>query len=551
MYNGILELPNNDLNNLVQWNRNNKAYETSLSIDLSDISTNSGLLQLEPNQNKVLKQETEQFEIYDYEKDDDLDIREKPTNSPLNTKSTRLITLKNGTRDIIEDDPTYRNIGSFSVTAPLLSSAAISKNQSQFNISDYNQNNNTNYLGVKSVVLTAPEYTACDLFIPTQTTNENMDQNNHLITSNPSWDVYTQNGTSNLWKLFDPTNTDYVSTFWHDNQYLNVHFTGTGIPLVPNKLIYKYNKIGPNDDNNRWHRYYIVLLGSDNNVDWTTLLDINFDSDPMVGDRQYYNENANQIEIPINNYHGYTYYQFKTMAWDNWDNQFNYWNLLNCHSEQETPTTINNYDEYTVSNPLQINSTGTGTISIPNGYTGLGNVNYNVNVPTVNNYTGYTTSSPLQINSTGTGTITIPQGYTGLGNVNYNVNINSKIRINKFSYSSSLEPPENIYNLSSFTLSNRTQTISVPSQSTFILIQTRNLTTSFPYYKIKCLSNNTSSPIGINANSEDRYILINEISPYIFFYSNDDPVLIISDYKNDEYHSENYLYKSHFFLNYN
>lgn len=380
MYNGILQLPNNDLNNLVQWNRNNKAYETSLSIDLSDISTNPGLLQLEPNQNKVLTQETEQFEIYDYEKDDDLDIREKPTNSPLNTKSTRLITLKNGTRDIIEDDPTYRNIGSFSVTAPLLSSIAISKSQSQFNISDYNQNNNTNYLGVKSIVLTTPEYTACDLFIPTQTTNENMDQNNHLITSNPSWDVYTQNGTSNLWQLFDPTNTDYVSTFWHDNQYLNVHFTGTGTPLIPNKLIYKYNKIGPNDDNNRWHRYHIVLIASDNNVDWNTLLDIDFDEDPTIGDREYYNENANQIEIPINNYHGYTYYQFKTMAWDNWDNQFNYWNLLNCHSEQETPTTINNYNEYTASSPFKINSTGTGTISIPNGYTGLGNINYNVRI---------------------------------------------------------------------------------------------------------------------------------------------------------------------------
>lgn len=376
-YNGILNLPSNveALNILTGFDTNDQKYATGISIDLSELNPE---IHLEPNQNKVLTQETEQFEIYDYEKDDDLDIKEKPTNTPLNTKSTRLITLKNGTRDIIEDDPTYRNIGSFSVTAPLLSSASVSKDQLQFNISDYNQNNNTNYLGVKSIVLTAPEYTACDLLIPTQSTNENMDQNNHLITS--QWDIYTQNGTSTLWKLFDPTNTDNVTSCWYDNQYLNLHFTGTGTPLVPNKLIYKYHNIGPNDDNNRWHRYHIVLLGSDNNVDWTTLLDIDFDEDPTVGDRQYYNENSNQIEIPIENYHTYTYYQFKTMTWDGYDNQFTYWNLLNCHSEQETPTTINNYNEYTPSHPLQINSTGTGTISIPNGYTGLGNVNYNVRI---------------------------------------------------------------------------------------------------------------------------------------------------------------------------
>lgn len=404
-YNGILNLPSNveALNILTGFDTNDQKYATGISIDLSELNPE---IHLEANQNKVLTQETEQFEIYDYEKDDDLDIREKPTNSPLNTKSTRLITLKNGTRDIIEDDPTYRNIGSFSVTAPLLSSASVSKDQLQFNISDYNQNNNTNYLGVKSIVLTAPEYTACDLLIPTQTTNENMDQNNHLITS--QWDVYTQNGTSNLWQLFNPTNTDYVTSCWYDNQYLNLHFIGTGTPLVPNKLIYKYNKIGPNDDNNRWHRYHIVLLGSDNNVDWTTLLDIDFDEDPTIGDREYYNENANQIEIPINNYHGYIYYQFKTMTWDNWDNQFNYWNLLNCHPQQETPTTINNYEEYTVSSPFQINSTGTGTISIPQGYTGLGNVNYNVNVPTNqyielipnDNFTISTKSDPTQVNTT-------------------------------------------------------------------------------------------------------------------------------------------------------
>ena len=520
-HNGILNLPSNveALNILTGFDTNDQKYATGISINLSELNPE---LHLEANQNKVLTQETEQFEIYDYEKDDDLDIREKPTNSPLNTKSTRLITLKNGTRDIIEDDPTYRNIGSFSVTAPLLSSIAISKSQSQFNISDYNQNNNTNYLGVKSIVLTAPEYTACDIFIPTQTTNENMDQNNHLITS--QWDVYTQNGTSNIWQLFDPTNTDMVTSCWYDNQYLNVHFTGTGTPLIPNKLIYKYNNLGFNGDNNRYHRYHIVLIASDDNVDWTTLLDIDFDEDPTIGDREYYNENANQIEIPINNYHGYSYYQFKTMTWDGYYNQFTYWNLLNCHSEQETPTTINNYDGYTVSSPFQINSTGTGTISIPNGYTGLGNVNYNVNVPTVNNYTGYTASSPLEINFSNIGEITIPNGYTGLGNINYKIN---KLKIYKL-YAGSYFFTKDFDSVTS----NNTS-IFLPAKN--LLVEIEPVTNNT--YGFYCIKNKNDYGISYKLTSiHSRYKICGNYDFATFYDTSDNIILQMHDeYTNDSY----------------
>lgn len=507
-YNGILNLPSNveALNILTGFDTNDQKYATGISIDLSELNPE---IHLEANQNKVLTQETEQFEIYDYEKDDDLDIKEKPTNTPLNTKSTRLITLKNGTRDIIEDDPTYRNIGSFSVTAPLLSSASVSKDQLQFNISDYNQNNNTNYLGVKSIVLTAPEYTACDLLIPTQSTNENMDQNNHLITS--QWDIYTQNGTSTLWKLFDPTNTDGVTSCWYDNQYLNLHFTGTGTPLVPNKLIYKY--LGINDS--RYQHYHIVLTASDDNVNWTTLFDLNFAD---IGDREYFNENSNQIEIPLQNYHAYYYYQFKEMDGYGYEgrNQFNYWNLLNCHSEQETPTTINNYNGYTVSSPFQINSTGTGTISIPNGYTGLGNVNYNVNVPqfTIQN-----------LNITSQGIYEAPEGiaYRRINAIipgSYNSNKTNIYKIKLIKTGTNEILSSNYINELSYKKTNY-ENISVGAFSFFVMIEKL----SDSKYRVTTLYNDKSTSTTVACNYNSRYM---------YFYDEN-----VNNYGNVEVYFEN------------
>ena len=67
------------------------------------------LVELEPNQVISLTQnrKRKKYNIYDYEKDDDLDIR---YDSDVVTQS-RGVTL---TRDVI-DDPTYRNIGSFEI----------------------------------------------------------------------------------------------------------------------------------------------------------------------------------------------------------------------------------------------------------------------------------------------------------------------------------------------------------------------------------------------------------------------------------------------------
>lgn len=137
-----------------------------------------------------------------------------------------------------------------------------------------------------------------------------------------------------------------------------------------------------------------------------------------------------------------------------------------------TVTIVNNTDSkiykgYNNNNKYSITQTGDGTITIPTNYQALGEIKYNVNVPTtlvdnadvdsqnnnvistngtytipsgktgwnsfevdvpqtnVNNYTNYTSSYPLEITSQ-SGTISIPNGYTGLGEISYNLNIQRK-----------------------------------------------------------------------------------------------------------------------------
>lgn len=263
------------------------------------------------------------------------------------------------------------------VTPSVLDSISIPKNENSFNILDYNQENNTNYVGVKSIQLTPPEYISCKQLIPSQTSNENMNENNQLIVDN--WTININNN-SNLWKMFDPTNTASICGLRENSgETLNI-FNDSTTPPIPNKIIYKYFRMSSMDNDYIFHKYRILFVGSMNQTTWNTILDIDFsqiDNYDMI----YYNEASNAIEIPFVNDIDYKYYQFKTYDWDTWlDNGFTYWNILNCQDATPTPT-INNYNEYTSEHPLTINTNGTGVISIPNGYTGLGNVNYEVDVP--------------------------------------------------------------------------------------------------------------------------------------------------------------------------
>lgn len=64
------------------------------------------------------------------------------------------------------------------------------------------------------------------------------------------------------------------------------------------------------------------------------------------------------------------------------------------------------------------------TYNVPNGYDGFaGPITVSVPSTQINNYSGYTSSNPLVINQSGTGSITIPSGYTGLDTIYYNITV--------------------------------------------------------------------------------------------------------------------------------
>ena len=76
------------------------------------------------------------------------------------------------------------------------------------------------------------------------------------------------------------------------------------------------------------------------------------------------------------------------------------------------------YDGYDQSNPYSITQNGSGVISIPQNYEGLGEINYNVNVPqTLVNNTDVNSSNEIIQN----GTFSIPTGYTGFNGFTVNV----------------------------------------------------------------------------------------------------------------------------------
>lgn len=105
-YLGHLELPDRNLNPIVQFNTNGYNYATSLDIDLSNVGLQYNL---EPGQ--VLTQNNTTYDAYDYEKDDDMDLR------PQNQRNI-VYKSRDGSKSEVEDDPTYRNIGSFRVEVP-------------------------------------------------------------------------------------------------------------------------------------------------------------------------------------------------------------------------------------------------------------------------------------------------------------------------------------------------------------------------------------------------------------------------------------------------
>lgn len=102
----------NDLENnpLIEWNQFDEKYATSIRLELGAfIEKLFRDLKLENGQTIL---ENGEYQIYDYEKDDDLDIKKENSQ----TKKQKVLKVS---RDIIIDEPSYRNIGSFTVNVPI------------------------------------------------------------------------------------------------------------------------------------------------------------------------------------------------------------------------------------------------------------------------------------------------------------------------------------------------------------------------------------------------------------------------------------------------
>lgn len=133
-----LEIGNfNDENNpLITWNQFDEKYATTINLDLGEF-VEQLYRELKLENGQVILENGE-YQIYDYEKDNDLDIKKK--------------TLKLS-RGVI-DDPSYRNIGSFRVNVP--TSSNISLQNKIVNIYQNGQrtiNPDNNYNGLGQVII--------------------------------------------------------------------------------------------------------------------------------------------------------------------------------------------------------------------------------------------------------------------------------------------------------------------------------------------------------------------------------------------------------------
>lgn len=225
------------------------------------------------------------------------------------------------------------------------------------------------------------------------------------------------------------------------------------------------------------------------------------------------------------------------------------------------------YENYTQSNPLTITQNGSGVISIPQNYEGLGEINYEINVPqtTVNNYT--------QPTITTNGTYTIPNGYTGFNDFTVNVtNQINTLNINRvkvfYKQMSNIDDQENIWDFD--TSYNATEITSSWSSSTPPIITNGRKTiyignfsnTNNSYISINVLSNpdGGSDTVPIPTNSSINYYKqINETLWKIIIWvvylddNNNYITLAISNnsnstpsYTSDINISKHFLYNSYF-----
>lgn len=424
-HDGMVILPGNDPTVVEEtmFDTHGKDYATSVIIDLNFLKTE---LKIDPNHQKIrLSEDEEDFEVYDYEKDGDYDVRVKPKPEPEPTKNkSRFITFKSNTRDIIEDDPSYRNIGSFTIIAPILNSIVLPAGTYTFDIGIYNNENNTDYLGVKTITFTSGIPSSLNKTIEINTIQNNVStlflpQNEGeknimpVLSSNISSNKVTlivdnENYYKNdLYCMFDNNNNTYYPNTNGSNNYFIVQWNDE--PQVVNKITVDcyFNR------NSR--TFHFTISGSNDNENYTQLYDGLCDTEG--------NWKTFDLLLDNNMNNAYTYYKIYSYITDGnpWDNSSR---LNNMKFIQYG--TYQYYDSFTIINKtasdlgtpiMQSYNTNNQTVSVSTSNTNIqSNFTGNINVPLE--------SKTIEINSPdNTTTITPSNNYYGLSNVIVTTNV--------------------------------------------------------------------------------------------------------------------------------
>lgn len=450
-HDGMVILPGNDPTVIEEtmFDTHDKDYATGLIIDLNFLKTE---LKIDPNHQKLrLSEDEEDFEIYDYEKDGDYDVRvkPKPEPEPEPTKNkSRFITFKSNTRDIIEDDPTYHNIGSFTIVAPILNSIVLPAGTYTFDIGIYNNENNTDYLGVKTITFTPSIPSSLSKTVEIDTI-----QNNVTTLYLPQND-----GEKNIMPVLSSNSSSNKVTLITDNE-----------GYFKNELYYIF------DNNN--NTYYLNVNGSDNYfiVQWNdgpqvinkVTVDCYYDRGSLTFHCNISGSNDNETYTQL--YDGLcntggNWKTFDLLLDNNTNNAYTYYKIylyVTGGNPWDTTSRINNmkfiqygnyqyYDSFTIVNKtasdlgtpiIQSYNTNNQTVSVSTS-------NTNIQSSFTGNITVPLESKTIEINSNDTTTITPSNNYYGIKQIELTTTVPtiaealiSKIKVND----------SNIVNLSDFT----------------------------------------------------------------------------------------------------
>lgn len=486
MEGGTLNLPSSlpALNQATEFNTNGKNYATGVSIDLSELTyyptmpmpqfnngTGSNIIDITENNSITTFEELDgNRKNIEY-----ITTPENPTPTPL---MRSIVVKKNnsetkgGTRDVTTSNIVgYVNVN---IPPPNITNTIQNNGYYKFNSNwngliegteqdhelDINVKASLPLLQNKTITIDSIENNGSYTVRPTSTAVNIMP----IMTSNNYNNgevILTGSGENNqagnyYWNAFDGITTGNYHGFYTAGQYswLQISFS------TPKKFNYFNYFCTPLYPTSYGEQTYV--LGSNDNQNFEYLYreeSIN----PMVDNESSYNYLTTTGEFL------YYRFEFHTTA-----NRIYVAELQLMKTEEadglNTVTIINNTDSkiykgYNDNNKYSITQTGDGTITIPANYQALGEIKYNVNIPTtqidnadvdsqnnniittrtgtytipsgktgwnsfsvnvpsdVNNYNGYTSNSRLLISSSGTGVINIPSGYNGLGTIYYNVSV--------------------------------------------------------------------------------------------------------------------------------